>query len=219
MKKIILGAIATAAAVAAIAAPANAAQPANHGQCVSSAVKAGVTGDAFTAIAKNNALVGVYGSATCPAPVVAPPQDQADADVTWAFDAGDTHITGTTTFNVTRDGGALAYTASDGHVLYGTITPGSYRKIDAHTAVFAGTIDGGSSADYLANPTGGNFFTAKIVDGGAPQDGHGDIIAVLANQSTPGVWLTSPIVDDATINYAMGMGTAGVVTGGNLTVS
>src|SRR5690348_10669205 len=114
MKKIIFGTIAAVAAIApiaTIAAPANAAQPANHGQCVSSAVKAGVTGDAFTAIAKNNALVGQYGSATCPAPVVAPAQDRADADLVWSFDAGATHITGTTTFNVTRDGGGvLMYT-------------------------------------------------------------------------------------------------------------
>ena len=224
MKKVIFAAVAAVAAaapIATIAAPADAAQPANHGQCVSSAVKAGVIGDAFTAIAKNNALVGPYGTATCPAPVVTPPQDQADADLTWTYDAGDTHITGTTIFNVTRNGGGvLTYTASDGHVLYGTITPGSYEKLDAHTAVFAGTIDAGSSADYLGNPTGtGNFFTAKIVDGGDPQDGHGDMVAVLANQSTPGVWLTSGVVDAATRAYAMGPGTAGIVTSGNLTVS
>ena len=153
---------------------------------MSSAVKAGVTGAAFTEIAKNNSLVGQYGSTTCPAPVVAPAHDKADADLVWSFDAGDTHIVGTTIFNVTKDGGSLSYTANDGHVLVGTITPGSYQKIDAHTAVFAGTIDAGSSPDYLMNPAGfGNFFTAKIVDGGAPQDGHGDMIAVLANQSTP----------------------------------
>ena len=38
----------------------------NHGQCVSGAVKAGVEGAAFTAIAKNNSLVGPYGSAREP---------------------------------------------------------------------------------------------------------------------------------------------------------
>jgi hypothetical protein len=211
MKKSILGALAAAAVVAAVAAPANAAQPANHGQCVSSAVKAGVTGDAFTAIAKNNSLVGQYGSATCLAPVV--------TDLQWTFDAGDTHITGTTTINLTTDGGVLTYRASDGHLLFGTITPGSYQRLDDHTAVFAGTIDAGSSPDYLGNPTGHQVFTAKIVDGGAPQDGHGDMIAVLANQSTPGVWLTSPSVDAATIAYPMGPGTAGIVTAGNLTLS
>jgi hypothetical protein len=32
----------------------------------------------------------------------------------------------------------------------------------------------------------------KIVEGGAPQDGHGDIIAVLANRDGFGNWLTSP---------------------------
>src|SRR6185503_218543 len=117
-----------------------------------------------------------------------------------------------TTFNVTKDGGGvLTYTASDGHVLFGTITPGSYEKLDAHTAVFAGTIDAGSSADYLANPMGHNFFTAKIVDGGDPLKGTGDMIAVLANQSTPGVWLTSGTVDAATLAYPMGAGTAGIV--------
>src|SRR6185503_19487579 len=98
MKQTILGLLAATAVAAplvlALAGPASAATI-NHGQCVSGAVKAGVTGDAFTAIAKNNALVGPYGSTTCPAPVVAPPQDQADADVQWRYDSGDTHVTGT----------------------------------------------------------------------------------------------------------------------------
>ena len=55
--------------------------------------------------------------------------------MTWNFDSGDTHITGTTTFNVDSNGGALAYTSSDSvnhNVLYGTITPGSYQKIGPH---------------------------------------------------------------------------------------
>ena len=64
-------------------------------------------------------------------------------------------------------------------MLYGTITPGSYQKI-GNTAVFSGTIGAGSSVDYLANPTGGNYFTVKIVDG-TP-----DMVAVLANQVVPG---------------------------------
>src|SRR6476620_4065052 len=104
----------------------------NHGQCVSGAVKAGVEGAAFTAIAKNNSLVGSYGSATCPPPVVVPPAvDLADANVTWTYDSGDTHVTGTTTFNVDSNGGSLVYTSSDNvnNVLYGTITPGSYQRI------------------------------------------------------------------------------------------
>ena len=120
-----------------------------------------------------------------------------------------------------KDGsGSLAYTASNGNVLYGTITPGTYQKIDAHTAVFSGTIIAGSSADYLANPIGGNFFTVKIVDGGAPQDGHGDMVAVLANQDAPGTWITSANDADASppSAYPMGVGTAGIVTTGNLTI-
>ena len=75
--------------------------------------------------------------------------------MTWTYDSGDTHITGTTTFNVDSNGGSLVYTSSDSvnhNVLYGTITPGSYQKI-GNTAVFSGTIGAGSSADYLANPT------------------------------------------------------------------
>lgn len=220
MRKTILG-VAAAAALAAVAAPiapANAA-PVNHGQCVSGAVKAGVTGAAFEAIAKNNSLVGAYGSTTCPAVVVAPAPDKATSDaLTWTFDSGDTHVTGTTTFNVDKDGsGALTYTASDGHVLYGSVTPGTYQKIDAHTAVFGGTITAGS-ADYLANPLGANYFTVKIVDGGAPQDGTGDIIAVLANQDGFGNWLTSPDPTPS-IGYPMGVGTAGIVTAGNLIIN
>jgi hypothetical protein len=197
----------------------------NHGQCVSGAVKAGVEGTAFTAIAKNNSLVGPYGSATCPAPVVVPPAvDRVDADLTWAYDSGDTHITGTTTINVDSNGGSLVYTSSDSvnNVLVGTIAPGSYQKLDAHTAIFSGTIEAGSSANYLANPTGGNYFTVKIVDGGAPQDGHGDMVAVLANQVVPGTWITSATDADAlaaTIAYPMGAGTAGIVTTGNLTIN
>jgi len=190
----------------------------NHGQCVSGAVKAGVEGAAFTAIAKNNSLVGPYGSTTCPAPVVVPPAvDKADANVTWAYDSGDTHITGTTTFNVDSNGGSLVYTSSDNvnNVLYGTITPGSYQRI-GNTAVFSGTIEAGSSANYLANPTGGNYFTVKIVDGSP------DMVAVLANQVVPGTWITS--ANDAaalaaTVDYPMGVGTAGIVTTGNLTIN
>ncbi len=221
VRKIILGLAATVAIAAplALATSASAAAPVNHGQCVSGAVKAGVTGAAFEAIAKTNSLVGAYGSTTCPAPAVVPAPDKATSDnLTWDFNDGTTHVTGTTTFNVDKDGsGALAYTASNGNVLYGTVTPGTYQKIDAHTAVFGGTITAGSSADYLANPLGANYFTVKIVDGGAPQDGTGDMIAVLANQDGFGNWLTSPDPTPS-INYQMGAGTAGIVTAGNLTV-
>jgi hypothetical protein len=222
MKQTILGLLAATALAAplalALAGPASAATI-NHGQCVSGAVKAGVEGAAFTAIAKNNSLVGPYGSATCPAPVVVPPAvDKADADVTWAYDSGDTHITGTTTFNVDSNGGSLVYTSSDSvnhNVLYGKITPGSYQK-SGNTAVFSGTIEAGSSADYLGNPLGGNYFTVKVVDGDP------DMIAVLANQVVPGTWITGPTLGDAlaaTIAYPMGAGTAGIVQTGNLTIN
>src|SRR4029077_11778306 len=68
----------------------------NHGQCVSGAVKAGVEGAAVTAIAKNNSLVGAYGSTTCPAIDVAPTPDKAISDIplTWDFNDGTTHVTG-----------------------------------------------------------------------------------------------------------------------------
>jgi hypothetical protein len=232
MKKSILGAIAAAAVVApiAISAPANAAPGPNHGQCVSSAVKAGVEGDAFKAIATNNALVGQYGSATCPAPtVVVPAQDKAEGKVTWkvtdATDATYTTLTGTTTFNADVNGGSIAYTAHDNngvdYVMNGVVTPGSYKKIDAHTAVFSGTISAGSSDVYTRYNPYGAFFTAKVVDGGAPQDGQGDVIAVLNNQVVPGTFITSTTDDAAraaTIAYPMGVGTAGFVVTGNLTI-
>jgi hypothetical protein len=189
----------------------------NHGQCVSGAVKAGVEGAAFTAIAKNNSLVGPYGSATCPAVVVPLAVDKADADVTWTYDSGDTHITGRTTFSVDSTGGKLTYTSSDNvnNVLYGTITPGSYHK-SGNTAIFSGTIDAGSSANYLGNPLGHNYFFVKIVEG------QPDMIAVLANQVVPGTWITSATDADAlaaTIAYPMGPGTAGIVTSGDLTIN
>jgi hypothetical protein len=221
MKQTILGLL-TATAVAAplvlaLAGPASAATI-NHGQCVSGAVKAGVTGAAFEAIAKNNALVGAYGSTTCPTIVVAPTPDKAISDnLTWDFNDGTTHVTGTTTFNVDNSGsGSLTYTAANGNVLYGDITPGTYQKLDAHTAIFSGTIVAGSSPDYLANPLGGNYFFAKIVDG-TP-----DMVAVLANQVVPGTWITSATDADAlaaTTAYPMGVGTAGIVTTGNLTIN
>jgi len=221
MKQTILGLLAATAVAAplvlALAGPASAATI-NHGQCVSGAVKAGVTGDAFTAIAKNNALVGPYGSATCPAPVVAPPQDRADADVQWRYDSGDTHVTGTTTFNVTASGGVLVYTSTNDashNQLFGTITPGSYHKV-GNTATFSGTIDAGSSPNYLGNPTGGNYFTVKIVDGSP------DMIAVLANQVVPGTWITGATLGealDATANYQMGPDTAGIVFQGDVTIN
>ena len=220
MRKIVLGLVATAAIAAPLAlaaAPANAAAV-NHGQCVSGAVKAGVTGDAFTAIAKNNALVGAYGSTTCPTPAVAPNADKANSDaLTWTLDSGNTHVTGTFIFNVDKDGsGSFHYTASNGNVIDGVVTPGTYQKT-GNTAVFAGKIINTNNPDFLANPNanGGGFVTAKVVDG-AP-----DMVALFANQVVPGTWITSASDADAlaaTTAYQMGEGTAGIVTSGNLTV-
>jgi hypothetical protein len=202
----------------------------NHGQCVSGAVKAGVEGAAFTAIAKNNSLVGPYGSATCPAPVVVPPAvDKADADVTWnvtdAADASYTTLTGTTTFNVDSNGGSVTYTAKDNngveYQMYGLVTPGSYQKIDAHTAIFSGTITTASSGVYLTTNPNGAFFTAKVFDSGLA-NGDGDMIAVLNNQVVPGTFITS--ANDAaalaaTKDYPMDAAHAGIVQTGNLTIN
>ena len=48
------------------------------------------------------------------------------------------------------------------------------------------------------------------------------MVAVLANQVVPGTWITSATDADAlaaTIAYPMGVGTAGIVTTGNLTIN
>ena len=47
------------------------------------------------------------------------------------------------------------------------------------------------------------------------------MIVVLANQVVPGTWITSPTdaaAIAATVGYHMGVGTAGIVVTGNLTV-
>ena len=106
--------------------------------------------------------------------------------------------------------------------MYGVITAGSYEKIDAHTAIFSGTISTASSNVYLTTNPNGAFFTAKVVDGGAPQDGHGDMIAVLNNQVVPGTWITSATdaaARAATRAYPMDAAHAGIVNSGNLTIN
>jgi len=77
-------------------------------------------------------------------------------------------VTGTVKFdaNTTTDG-SLDYQASNGMWPHGFVTPGSYQKIDAHTAVFAGEITGGSD-DYTVNHDGTDYFTVKVVDGARP---------------------------------------------------
>src|SRR4249919_3463621 len=162
---------------------------------------------AIAAIATPLAVAGTASAAPAPA-------EKATGTVTWDFNHG--QVTGQVTFNANnKTGGTLDYQASNGMWLHGVVTPGSYQKIDAHTAVFAGEITSGSD-DYTVNHEGTDYFTVKIVDGGTP-DGNGDVIAVLANQDGFGKWLTSP---DPTPShdYPMDAAHAGMVTSGNLTV-
>ena len=108
--------------------------------------------------------------------------------MTWDFNHG--QVTGTVKFDANnKTGGTLDYQASNGMWLHGVVTPGSYQKIDAHTAVFGGEITSGSD-DYTVNHDGTDYFTVKVVDGGT-SGRNGDIIAVLANMDGHGNWLTS----------------------------
>jgi hypothetical protein len=92
--------------------------------------------------------------------------DKATGSVTWDFNHG--QVTGTVAFNANaKTGGSLDYQASNGMWLHGVVTPGSYQKIDAHTAVFAGEITSGSD-DYTVNHDGTDYFTVKVVDGARP---------------------------------------------------
>jgi len=120
-------------------------------------------------------------------------------------------VTGTVKFDAnTKTDGSLDYQASNGMWPHGFVTPGSYQKIDAHTAVFAGEITGGSD-DYTVNHDGTDYFTVKVVDG-STSGRSGDILAVLANMDGHGNPLTSA---DATTtrDYPMSDSTAGFVTG------
>ena len=67
----------------------------------------------------------------------------ATGDVTWDYQG---IVTGHVSFNANmKTGGSLDYQNSTGMWLHGVVT--SYRQIDDHTAVFAGTITDGS-LDY-----------------------------------------------------------------------
>jgi hypothetical protein len=121
----------------------------------------------------------------------------ATGDVTWDYQG---IVTGTVSFNANATGGSLDYQNSNGMWLHGVVS--SYRQIDAHTAVFAGTITDGS-LDYTERHAGTDYFFAKVVDGGS----KGDQIAVLANEGPT----------DASGDYDMSKG-AGIVTDGNLVV-
>ena len=101
---------------------------------------------------------------------------RATGDVTWDYQG---IVTGTVSFNANATGGSLDYKNSNGTWLHGVVT--SYRQIDAHTAVFAGTITDGSP-DYTVNHTDGpDYFFAKVVDGGT-SGSNGDQIAVLGER-------------------------------------
>jgi hypothetical protein len=143
----------------------------------------------------------------------APLPDKATGSVTWDFNHG--QVTGTVKFDANnKTGGSLDYQASNGMWLHGVVTPGSYQKIDAHTAVFAGEITSGSE-DYTVHHDGTDYFTVKVVDG-STSGRNGDIIAVLANMDGHGNWLTKADAT-TTVDYPMSDTTAGIVTGGNLT--
>src|SRR6478672_6399948 len=117
----------------------------------------------------------------------APLPEKATGSVTWDFNHG--QVTGTVKFDANnKTGGSLDYQASNGTWLHGVVTPGSYQKIDAKTAAFAGEITSGSD-DYTVNHDGTDYFTVKVVDG-STSGRNGDIIAVLANMDGHGNWLS-----------------------------
>ncbi len=159
------------------------------------------------------AAIGVIGTAVAGTASAAPAPVAFSAGVV-AWDFNHSQVTGTVIFNANnKTGGTLDYRASNGMWLHGVVTPASYQKIDAHTAVFAGEITKGSF-DYTEAHAGTDYFTVKVVDGGTfgPK---GDIIAVLANQDGHGNWLTSANAT-TTRDYPMTPETAGIVTAGNL---
>src|SRR6476661_4667363 len=94
----------------------------------------------------------------------APLPEKATGSVTWDFNHG--QVTGTVRFDANnKTGGTLDYQASNGMWLHGVVTPGSYQKLDATTAVFAGEITSGSF-DFTEAHAGTDYFTVKVVDGG-----------------------------------------------------
>jgi len=163
----------------------------------------------LAAAAALSAPLAVAGSASA-APAPAP---KATGSVTWTV--GD--VSGTVTFDANnKTGGTLDYlNKSNGMWMHGVVAPGTVKVVSDGTAIFGGTITDGST-DYLSNPLGANYFTAKVVDGGT-SGRNGDMIAVLANQDGFGNWLKGT---DSTVSaaYPMDATHAGTVTGGNLVV-
>ncbi|WP_426561324.1 hypothetical protein ACPPVT_14255 [Angustibacter sp. McL0619] len=162
---------------------------------------------ATAAIAAPLAVAGTASATPAPA-------GKATGSVTWDFNHG--QVTGQVIFNANaKTGGTLDYQASNGMWLHGVVTASSYHQIDADTAVFAGEITSGSD-DYTVHHAGTDYFSVKVVDGGT-SGRNGDMIAVLANMDGNGQWLTGPNAD-TTVDYPMTPATAGIVTGGNLTI-
>ena len=88
--------------------------------------------------------------------------------------------------------------------LHGVVT--SYRQIDAHTAVFAGTITGGSP-DYTDTTPAPTTSSPRLSTAARPA----------ARRSDRGARERRPH-HDASGDYDMSQG-AGIVTGGNLVVN
>ena len=125
----------------------------------------------------------------------------ATGDVTWDYQG---IVTGTVSFNANATGGSLDYQNSNGLWLHGVVT--SYRQIDAHTAVFAGTITDGSP-DYTVNhPTAPTTSSPRLSTAARP--------AATAIRSRCSRTKAPPT---ASGDYDMSQG-AGIVTGGNLVV-
>jgi hypothetical protein len=81
----------------------------------------------------------------------------ATGDVTWDYKG---LVTGTVSFDANqKTGGSLDYQNSNGMWLHAVVT--SYRQIDDHTAVFAGTITGTGS--FIVNGSGGTVINSQCV--------------------------------------------------------
>src|SRR6476646_10750885 len=103
-------------------------------------------------------VIAVTAAIAVPMAIAAAPTGLATGNVTWDYKG---LVTGTVIFNANqKTGGSLDYQNSNGMWLHGAVS--SYRQIDDHTAVFAGTITDGS-ADYTVNHPGTDYFFAKVV--------------------------------------------------------
>src|SRR6476660_2070095 len=107
-------------------------------------------------------IAAVTAAIAVPLAVAGSSPTHATGNVTWDYKG---LVTGTVSFNANqKTGGSLDYQNSNGMWLHGVVS--SYRQIDPHTAVFAGTITDGS-LDYTERHAGTDYFFAKVVDGGS----------------------------------------------------